>query len=137
LVLGGVRSGGLGLAGPRGDSCRSNLKQIGLGMLMFAQDHNETFPNAATWQTDVLPYVRNAQLFDCPASRRGNASYEMNPQMSQRRLAEITMPSTTPLVYDAGFPNGGPPHPEGWNVVFTDGHCKAVTASEAAQYLSP
>ncbi|MBM3477084.1 MAG: DUF4339 domain-containing protein [Armatimonadetes bacterium] len=137
LALRGVRSGGLGLAGPQGDSCRSNLKQIGLGMLMFAQDHNETFPNADTWQGDLMPYIKNAQLFNCPQSRRGNASYQMNPRMSQLRLAQIPMPAMTPLVYDAGFPNGTPTHPEGWNVVFVDGHCKAVTPAEAAQYLSP
>ena len=137
LLLRGVHSGGLGLAGPDGDSCRSNLKQIGLGMLMFAQDHNETFPGAGTWQTDVMPYLRNAQLLDCPGSRKGNASYEMNPRASQLGLAQNQMPAMTPLVYDAGFPNGSPPHPEGWNVVFADGHCKSVTTAEAAQYLSP
>jgi hypothetical protein len=137
LLLRGVRSGGLGLAGPQGDQCRSNLKQIGLGMLMFAQDHNETFPNAGTWQSDLMPYIKNAQVFECPGSRRGSASYEMNPRVSQLRLAQIPMPATTPLVYDAGFPNGPPTHPEGWNVVFTDGHCKSVTPSEAGQYVSP
>jgi prepilin-type processing-associated H-X9-DG protein len=137
LMLRGVRSGGLGLAGPQGDSCRSNLKQVGLGMLMFAQDHNETFPNADTWRNDLMPYIKNQQVFECPRSGQGSASYQMNPRMSQRRLAEIPMPATTPLVYDAGFPNGTPTHPEGWNVVFVDGHCKAVSPSEAVQYQSP
>jgi prepilin-type N-terminal cleavage/methylation domain-containing protein len=67
-------------------SCTSNVKQITLGMVMYAQDYDETFPqwmwdlhyvgatgagshpnNATTvWWNAIYPYVKNAQIFTCP-----------------------------------------------------------------------
>ncbi len=150
LVIGGVALLGIiavaalvGAAGTaaRGQAsaarCRSNLKQVALGVMMFSQDHNETFPDATTWETDVQPYVRDTGLFTCPSGGGEDQSYEMNPALSRANLMQVPNLATTPLVYDAGFSNGTPPHPEGWMVAFADGHCKAVTASEAAQYGSP
>jgi prepilin-type N-terminal cleavage/methylation domain-containing protein/prepilin-type processing-associated H-X9-DG protein len=80
-------------------SCLSNLKQLGLGMLMYAQDYDETFPRVAfsgyldappvaaeptwnlrtqnglwykTWPTCVYPYVKNTQIFLCPSTSWNN-----------------------------------------------------------------
>src|SRR5439155_18474586 len=49
-------------------TCASNLKQLGVAILMYAQDYDETFPPAnyglagttqnTTWQFFVDPYVR-------------------------------------------------------------------------------
>src|SRR5690606_13298398 len=68
-------------------SCMSNLKQIGLGIMMYTQDYDETYPrclqiDAATppddirwvsgnywvWQQMIQPYVKNYQIFRCPSS---------------------------------------------------------------------
>lgn len=56
--------------------CRSNLKQLGLGMLQYAQDYDEYFPcgNGGTisttmglgWAGQLQPYVKNTQIFHCP-----------------------------------------------------------------------
>lgn len=118
----------------RSASCLSNLKQLALAQLMFAQDHQETFPNSATWKDEVLPYTKNRQLLVCPAGNRGEDSYEMNPQVSNMKLAQITRPAETLLMYEAGFPHGDPPHREGWGVAFVDGHCKVISPSAAAAY---
>jgi len=68
-------------------SCLSNLKQIGLGMMMYVQDYDETWPsmwcfgdcsdynNAPWWcreyyggiPTLLQPYIKNHQLFWCPS----------------------------------------------------------------------
>lgn len=56
-------------------SCLSNVKQIALGLLMYANDYDEMLPAAANppgswtpyWRTRIYPYVKNAQLFKCPA----------------------------------------------------------------------
>jgi len=65
-------------------SCLSNTKQQGLGMLMYAQDYDEIFPNAAwvkpaadtdwianaqlgVWLEVIMPYIKNYQLFVCPS----------------------------------------------------------------------
>ncbi len=63
----------------RSISCLSNQKQIGLGLMMYSQDYDETFPssyyyrNGATsangyihWTGVVMPYVKNAGVFVCP-----------------------------------------------------------------------
>ena len=51
-------------------SCLSNLKQLGLADLMYAQDYDERF----VWTTDnypwyvlLQPYAMNAQIFKCPS----------------------------------------------------------------------
>ena len=49
----------------RSISCLSNVKQVGLGFMMYVQDWDETFPIAwgypdgSTWFTAVYPYVKN------------------------------------------------------------------------------
>jgi prepilin-type N-terminal cleavage/methylation domain-containing protein/prepilin-type processing-associated H-X9-DG protein len=70
----------------RQTTCTSNMKQIGLGLLMYCQDYDETFPcvtgqsypavpgiptDAQTWvYNDILvliqPYVKNYNVFLCP-----------------------------------------------------------------------
>jgi prepilin-type N-terminal cleavage/methylation domain-containing protein/prepilin-type processing-associated H-X9-DG protein len=74
-------------------SCLSNLKQIGLGMMMYVQDYDETYPSYANsspveppegywygttvfWMNKVMPYVKSEQLFECPsATYTHNAAY--------------------------------------------------------------
>ena len=61
-------------------SCSSNVKQLMLGILMYAQDYDEKFPtyfwgegqagqpNSCTWFGGIYPYVKNTQLYACPSS---------------------------------------------------------------------
>lgn len=55
-------------------SCASNLKQIGLGSMMYVQDHDEAFPPAWEHRQDVYwyqmfaPYIKNEQVFICPTA---------------------------------------------------------------------
>lgn len=59
----------------RAISCLSNLKQIGTGMIMYAQDYDENVcppfigdpgPNAMTWDRLMQPYVKNTRVITCP-----------------------------------------------------------------------
>ena len=59
-------------------SCLSNLKQLGLASLMYAQDYDETFPVGlhtgwwdATWYRLVTPYVKSLDVFRCPTDPIG------------------------------------------------------------------
>jgi hypothetical protein len=123
------------IASPAGD-CQRNLKLVGLAMIMYAVDYDEVLPNSATWRDAIVPYLKYEEALVCPGSGRAD-SYEMNPYLSQVHLGAIPNPSQTPMVYDAGFPEGKPPHLEGWSVCFADGHCEVVSSSEAAEYRSP
>lgn len=63
----------------RGISCLSNLKQLGLGVMMYVQDYDETYPmnmylgangNAPCIflsQVVVAPYIKNIDLYRCPS----------------------------------------------------------------------
>lgn len=58
----------------RRTSCSSNLKQIGLGILQYVQDYDETMPGhnmqgvqKQVWQDTIQPYVKSDQLFVCPS----------------------------------------------------------------------
>ncbi len=71
----------------RQSSCASNLKQLGIGLLSYAQDYDELFigannapctyalPNGATststnmlWMYQIYPYIKNAQMYNCPSN---------------------------------------------------------------------
>ncbi|MCD6351914.1 MAG: DUF1559 domain-containing protein [Armatimonadetes bacterium] len=87
-------------------SCLSNVKQIGLGVLMYVQDYDERFPlgfvyrpsfaDRYTWPGAIFPYVKNVQVFDCPSQGlgcvrsstygiyyKGSRSYGMNAYLCQ------------------------------------------------------
>ena len=63
-------------------SCASNLKQLGLGMLMYVQDYDERFPfggwqpntaagntdNTWEWQNTIAPYIKSKGVYACPES---------------------------------------------------------------------
>lgn len=61
----------------RRTSCLSNMKQIGLGVLQYAQDYDGLVPatnaggdsfEAYTSAARLMPYVKSFQLFRCPSS---------------------------------------------------------------------
>ncbi len=85
----------------RRTSCISNLKQMGIGVMMYVQDYDERYPfNSQTraslgdpwvtglsgadftssgsifWPQFIYPYTRNMQMFYCPSGRStGNGIY--------------------------------------------------------------
>ena len=62
-------------------SCQSNLKQIALGVFMYAQDYDEKTPPATInstaasvtasnpygWADALQPYLKSTQIFQCPS----------------------------------------------------------------------
>ena len=55
-------------------SCQSNEKQIGLGILQYTQDYDETYPRRhmateqQSWRVVIQPYLKSSQLFACPSN---------------------------------------------------------------------
>jgi prepilin-type N-terminal cleavage/methylation domain-containing protein/prepilin-type processing-associated H-X9-DG protein len=58
----------------RQNSCLSNIKQLNLGVLMYAQDYDDMLPRTyfvpsstyILWTAVILPYVNNTQIYHCP-----------------------------------------------------------------------
>lgn len=110
----------------RSTSCRSNLRQIGMGMLMYIQDYDEAFghswindrgPNFQNtdWIDYLIPYVagtpwfrgsngsnRYTVLYNCPSSvRRGDdTNYGFYGTLSRRPLAFIENVAGTVMFCD-------------------------------------
>jgi hypothetical protein len=83
-------------------SCASNLHQIGLGILQYVQDYDEKMPCGSLpplspaytigrgWAGQVLPYVKDAQVFKCPSER----GYPGNPEGPGAPTAIMPVSST-------------------------------------------
>ncbi len=63
-------------------SCSSNMKQIGLGLLQYAQEYDEKMvsaqagaPNYEYWQYLVQPYLKSKDLFRCPSNTNSSTAY--------------------------------------------------------------
>ena len=73
-------------------ACASNLKQIGLAFMMYAQDHDETLPpfsqgagpqgclgyagaDGPRWADMIFPYIKNTQVFNCPSATQKMAVF--------------------------------------------------------------
>ena len=60
----------------RRSACQSNLKQIGLGLLQYAQDYDERMCGAwddgtlsqVIWAQMAYPYIKNQAVFLCPSA---------------------------------------------------------------------
>ncbi|HZO87508.1 MAG TPA: DUF1559 domain-containing protein [Chthonomonadaceae bacterium] len=87
--------------------CLSNMKQIALGIYMYAQDYDETLPTTAddgrlSWIDQIVPYVKNDQIRRCPSDSgfalhpEHKSSYGVNNYFGLgMSLAAISTPSDT------------------------------------------
>jgi prepilin-type N-terminal cleavage/methylation domain-containing protein/prepilin-type processing-associated H-X9-DG protein len=94
-------------------SCLSNVKQIGLAFLQYAQDYDERWPmmfwSGSAWQPavsgwwggELQPYIKNTQLFLCPSKNDTVCSYIYNQGLSGRKDADIQLPAETTTVVDS------------------------------------
>ena len=116
--------------------CASNMHQIGLGILLYQQDHQQQYPPdlATLWQTEQL----SGPVFVCPSSNDtpaaspaqltsgGHLSYVYLPP------APNTVPNANaPVLYENGADHGN----DGTNVLFGDGHVSWLNAAAAKALL--
>lgn len=114
-------------------SCQSNLKQIGLATMLFAQAHQERFPTGTTtseWQSQLFPYARTNAIFQCPAEP-GAEGYEINPKLSGVSLYQLSSPAQTPLCFEHRDR-----HLRGCNILFADGHVRWYSYTNADAILN-
>ncbi len=103
----------------RQSSCLSNVKQISLGVLMYAQDFDEMLPHSNyrdaagvgySFIQFVNPYINSAQVFDCPTqavavpapiSYNDSRSYCFNEMAWRVRLAKVNRGAQKIMLADA------------------------------------
>lgn len=127
-------------------SCLSNMKQICLGALMYAQDWDEMLPGE-NWVDDLQPYLKNTQIYICPSRPWLAVGYALNEQIAGAAMGDIVNPSQTILFFEAGtdeeitlggadeVPEDGV-HNHGIVCGYVDGHAKWVTVEEARTALA-
>lgn len=71
-------------------SCLSNIKQLQLGMIMYASDNDQRYPLAGgtgipDWANAVYPYVKNVQIYLCPSdiASTGSVTYNGVPSLTK------------------------------------------------------
>lgn len=99
----------------------SNLRQIGLGLIIYSNDYNEKLPPAMSTSTELrlycLPYTKNASIFDCANPAGGQILG--NGVLAGRSVDKLIDPNTTVMVYDSR------PFKKASAVVcYADGHTK-------------
>ncbi len=124
----------------RKSSCLNNMKQLGLGILQYTQDYDETFfwglpingqgwPGIG-WAGATNPYIKNFQVYRCPNDRGGGTSstfnstqisYAFSTTVAQKNLADINFSSKMVLLSEVSV---------GFNVNYTN-------PQENGDYRSP
>src|SRR5262245_52088277 len=93
------------MAKAREVNCLSNARQLAIGVMMYVNEFKGTFPPSAdysaptsepsrVWTIKVLPYVKNSQVYICPAVVEGQFPRDWN----ERGLGTIGY--TTATAYD-------------------------------------
>ena len=147
-------------------SCLSNMKELGLTILMYTQDYDERLPYVhfgawdTSWRLQTLPYCNNYQIHICPSDSNNwqppaYGSYGMSTYLWGVGLASCTNVAGTALLAE----NGGDPgavdygmysqggisdlapvvarHNGGLNACYIDGHAKWVGLDTVYHYVSP
>lgn len=119
----------------RQSSCLSNIKQIGLAVLQYAQDYDERLvrhcyqPGANyPWSVAIMPYLKNTQVLQCPssnglfASATGCGHYGLNLSttptggtvgITNRAMGEIPKPAGLIAITEA-LPRTTPSAQQTW-----------------------
>lgn len=109
----------------RPNSCQSQLKQIGLGILQYEQDYDETLPlwtsgwasdgkvrYPISWRWQLQPYIKSTQLFECRSHHsptQGDDGFAVSYEVTECGpiraahpvlLQNIVAPATTIMVFE-------------------------------------
>lgn len=125
---------------------QSNLKQIGLGIIQYEQDHDEIAPDAVRWVDEIMRYVKDKTVFRDPSAPAGQSyNYAYNRALSHQSLAAMEAPAQLVMAFEstAGVKNAADtgqslPHPGRYNggtdYLFADGHVKWVPDGTKLSY---
>lgn len=87
-----------GIDSSKTTQCASNLRQIGLGLLTYAADHEGQFPPGSSWDKEIAVYLDIAtdssgkpqlsKVFQCPVDPKPQKAFQRSYTVSRRGEAE-------------------------------------------------
>jgi hypothetical protein len=125
--------------------CMNNVKQLNLGLIMYANDNKDRFPDGTGWCDSLRTYLGNTtNAFICPqGTPNQRCHYALNAQLVGHGINGLQAPARTVLVFeiDGGWNvSGGREllpakgrHHGAYAVGFADGHAEMVRAARLEQ----
>jgi hypothetical protein len=126
-------------------NCENNLRQLGLGVIMYAGSNNDQFPPAAGWSDAISTYVGSTNAFKCPSDPGKRCSYAFNQALDGKKLSAVNPRTVLLFESDAGWNGAGGAEaaashghhttyvPEEMiNIVHVDGSAESVPVSRLA-----
>jgi len=128
----------------------SQMKQLALGNLMYANDHDDRLPLANAWMDELRPYIRSERIFHSPLAGRGGPGLESEygiafmKSLSGAKLTRIPNPAGRVVLFDSTLmgrnassgletlpkpPRFGNAETGGNVFAFADGHVKLLAAT--------
>lgn len=141
----------------RSTACLSNLRQIGIALQIYVQDHDNKMPvmHDALVSTNTAPtnntidvvlsnYLGAARVLACPSDREGlfeqsKSSYAWNSLINGQDADRLSVfainfdPHNIPLVFDKEAFHGAIGSGRGVNYLYADGHIKNLLAIEGSK----
>jgi len=118
-------------------ACLSNIKQLAIGELLYANDNDDRLPPTAAWMDCITKYVKYPEAFHCP-SVKGESSYgyAMNLDCGNKKDYDDPTPAEKVLLFESillernatsgVYDLPDPPRHNGRNcVAYLDGHVKS------------
>ena len=121
--------------------CLNNLRQLSVGTRMYAQEHQNHFPPAATWCDALKSEVGSDKVFICPAANpEDRCDYAYNSRLDGVDSREINPHTVLFFETDPGWNTSGGAeimsaksrHGRTFVVAFADGHVDQLTAAHLA-----
>jgi hypothetical protein len=88
-------------------NCVNNLKQLGLAVRVYAVDHNNQLPPAATWCDAIQGGAGSSKVFQCPAEPGLRCAYAFNAKLDGKKEGEIDPQTVLLFESDAGWNGTG------------------------------
>ncbi|MCP4267359.1 MAG: type II secretion system protein [Candidatus Brocadiaceae bacterium] len=148
----------------RSTQCASNIRQIGMGLIMYANENGEAFPQDTTTVVErpamrslnllFNTYVSDSKIFKCPSDAtvtnsttagmsistandsfdQVECSYGYDYTHTQADDAGVALISDRPPTNPSAIANSPNHNGRGQNVVYIDGHVEFVNSPLAGWY---